>query len=89
MTSPSVLSIFSFSTIFPSDDPVGKEEKRLKYIDQDKYDYIQNYLEQSGEQTKEVDSQSTTTETSDSGMLGSNSASSEVGTEETSGKLKR
>ena len=71
-----------------SDDPIETEEKRLKYLDQEKYDYIQNYLEQATEQTKDVDSQSVMTETSDSGMLGSNSASSEVGTEETIGKLK-
>ena len=72
-----------------SDDPLGKEEKLLKYVDHEKYDYIQNYLEQSREQTKEADSHSVTTETSDSGMLGSNSASSEVGTEDTyGGKLK-
>ena len=51
-----------------------------------KYDYIQNYLEQAREQTKDIDSHSVMTETSDSGLLGSNSASSEVGTEEAGGK---
>ena len=66
---------------------MGKEEKRPKYLDQEKYDYIQHYLEQAGEQTKDGDSHSVTTDTSDSGMLGSNSASSEVGAEETSGKI--
>ena len=68
---------------------MGKEEKRHKHFDQEKYDYIQNYLEQSREQTKEDDSHSVMTETSDSGMLVSNSASSEIGSEETSGKLRR
>ena len=69
-----------------SEDPFGEEEKRLKYIDQEKYDYIQNYLDQATERTKDVDLHSLTTDTSDSGMLGSSSASSEVGTEDTSGK---
>ena len=69
-----------------SEDPFGEEEKRLKYIDQEKYDYIQNYLDQATEQTKDVDLHSLTTDTSDSGMLGSSSASSEVGTEDTGGK---
>ena len=69
-----------------SDDPFGEEEKRFKYMDQEKYDYVQNYLDQATEQTKDVDSHSLTTDTSDSGMLGSNSASSEVGAEDTSGK---
>lgn len=67
-----------------SDDPFGEE--RLKFIDQEKCEYIQNYLDQAREQTKDVDSHSVTTDTSDSGMLGSNSASSEVGAEDTSGK---
>ena len=66
---------------------MAKEEKRPKYLDQEKYDYIQNYLEQAGEQTNDADSHSVTTDTSDSGMLGSNSASSEVGAEETTGKI--
>ena len=66
---------------------MGKDEKRPKYLDQEKYEYIQNYLEQAGEQTKDGDSHSVTTDTSDSGMLGSNSASSEVGAEETTGKI--
>ena len=78
--------VYIFTTILTSDDPVGKEEKRPKYLDQDKYDYIQNYLEQAREETKDGDSHSVTTDTSDSGMMGSNSASSEVGTEDTSGK---
>ena len=84
-----MLLLSFFVIILFSDDPLGKEEKLLKYVDHEKYDYIQNYLEQSREQTKEADSHSVTTETSDSGMLGSNSASSEVGTEDTyGGKLK-
>lgn len=78
--------MYIFTTILTSDDPTGKEEKRSKYLDQEKYDYIQNYLEQAREETKDGDSHSVTTDTSDSGMLGSNSASSEVGTEDTSGK---
>ena len=78
--------VYIFTSILTSDDPVGKEEKRTKYLDQDKYDYIQNYLEQAREETKDGDSHSVTTDTSDSGMVGSNSASSEVGTEDTSGK---
>ena len=78
--------IYIFATILTSDDPLGKEEKRLKYMGQDKYEYIQNYLEQATEQTKDIDSHSVMTETSDSGLLGSNSASSEVGTEEAGGK---
>lgn len=77
---------FICATIFTSDDPLGNEEKRLKYMGEDKYVYIQNYLEQAREQTKDIDSHSVMTETSDSGMLGSNSASSEAGTEETGGK---
>ena len=66
---------------------MDKEEKRLKYLDQEKYDYIQNYLEQAREQTKDVDTHSVTTDTSDSGMPGSENAPSEVGTEDISGKL--
>ena len=71
-----------------SDDSMDKEEKRLKYLDQEKYDYIQDYLEQAREQTKDVDIHSVTTDTSDSGITGSNNTSSEVGTEDISGKLK-
>ena len=68
---------------------MDKEEKRLKNLDQEKYDYIQDYLEQAREQTKDVDRQSVTTDTaSDSGISGSNiNTSSEVGTEDISGKL--
>ena len=70
-----------------SDDSMDKEEKRLKYLDQEKYDYIRDYLEQAREQTKDVDRQSVTRDTSDSGFSGSNNTSSEVGTEDISGKL--
>ena len=71
-----------------SDDSMDKEEKRLKNLDQEKYDYIQDYLEQARAQTKDVDRQSVTTDTaSDSGISGSNNTSSEVGTEDISGKL--
>ena len=63
-----------------------KEERHLKYLDQEKYDYIQNYLELAREQTKDVDAHSVMEE-SDSGKPGSGSVPSEVGTEETSGKL--
>ena len=69
-----------------SGDPFGKEEKRLKYVDQEKCNYTQYYLDQPREQTKDVDPHSLTTDRSDSRMLSSNSASSEVGTEDSSGK---
>ena len=79
---------FIFATVLHSDDSIDKEEKRLKNLDQEKYDYIQDYLEQAREQTKDVDRQSVTTDTaSDSGFSGSNNTSSEVGTEDISGKL--
>ena len=50
---------------------------------QEKLAYIQSYLEQS----KDSDSYSVTTETSDSGMAESRVAPSELGMEETSGKI--
>ena len=50
---------------------------------QEKSAYIQTYLEQ----TKDIDTQSFTTETSDSGMAESRVAPSELGMEETSGKI--
>lgn len=50
---------------------------------QEKLAYIQSYLEQS----KDSDSHSNTTETSDSGMTESHGATSEIGVEETSGKI--
>ena len=77
---------FIFASILNSGDPFGKEKKRLKYLDQEECNYTQYYLDQPGEQTKDVDPHSLTTDRSDSGMLISNSASSEVGTEDTSGK---
>ena len=51
---------------------------------QEKSAYIQSYLEQS----KDIDAQSFTTETSDSGMAESRVAPSELGMEETSGKIR-
>lgn len=68
------------------DDPKGKEERHHKYLEQEKYEYIQNYLEQAGDQTKDLDAHSVMGE-SDSGKPGSSSVPSEVGTEETNGKL--
>ena len=53
-------------------------------MDEDKFHYIQGYLEKA----EDTDKFSTTTETSDSGMPGSHGAPSEFGTEETSGRLK-
>ena len=53
-------------------------------MDEDKFYYIQSYLEKA----EDTDAYSITTETSDSGMPGSHGAPSEFGTEETSGKLK-
>ena len=64
-----------------SDEPDGQEERRLQYLDQEKLSYITNYLEQ----TRETDVHSVSTE-DDSGKPGSNSAPSEFGFEETSGK---
>ena len=51
---------------------------------QEKAAYIQSYLEQ---QTKDTDTQSFTTETSDNGISRSHGASSEFGIEEPSGKI--
>lgn len=64
------------------DDPKGKEERHHKYLEQEKYEYIQNYLEQAGDQTKDLDAHSVMGE-GDSGKPGSSSVPSEVGTEET------
>lgn len=66
------------------EDPDGKEERHLKYLDQEKYDYIQNYLEHAKDH--DVDAHSVMEE-SDSGKPGSSNVPSEVATEETSGKL--
>ena len=64
-----------------SDEPDGQEERQLQYLDQEKLSYITNYLEQ----TRDTDVHSVSTE-DDSGKPGSNSAPSEFGFEETSGK---
>ena len=64
-----------------SDEPDGQEERQLQYLDQEKLSYIKSYLEQ----TKDTDVHSVSTE-DDSGKPGSNSAPSEFGFEETSGK---
>ena len=64
-----------------SDEPDGQEERQLQYLDQEKLSYIRSYLEQ----TKDTDVHSLSTE-EDSGKPGSNSAPSEFGFEETSGK---
>ena len=63
------------------DELDGQEEKQLQYLDQEKLSYITNYLEQ----TRDTDVHSVSTE-DDSGKPGSNSAPSEFGFEETSGK---
>ena len=52
-----------------------------KYLDQEKLAFVYDYLE------KAEDARSITTETSDSGMLGTHGAPSELAAEETSGKL--
>ena len=59
----------------------GPADEREEW--QEKLAYIQSYLEQS----KDSDSHSVTTETSDSGMAESRVAPSEFGMEETSGKM--
>lgn len=53
---------------------------RDNYLDQERLAFIQSYLETAD------DARSMTTETSDSGMPGTNGASSELGMEETNGK---
>ena len=63
------------------DELDGQEERQLQYLDQEKLSYITNYLEQ----TRDTDVHSVSTE-DDSGKPGSNSAPSEFGFEETSGK---
>ena len=63
------------------DELDGQEEKQLQYLDQEKLSYITNYLEQ----TRDTDVHSVSTE-DDSGKAASNSAPSEFGFEETSGK---
>ena len=56
-------------------------KRELQYLDQEKLSYIANYLEQ----TWDTDVHSLSTE-DDSGKAASNSAPSEFGLEETSGK---
>ena len=58
----------------------GPEEQQPRYLDQERLAFVQSYLE------KAEDARSMTTETSDSGMPGTNGASSELGLEETNGK---
>ena len=62
----------------------GSVLQREEWQDTEKAAYIQSYLEQ---QTKDTDTQSFTTETSDSGITRSHGASSEFGIEEPSGKI--
>ena len=54
--------------------------KRPKYLDQEKFSYIQNYLEKS-------EAHSVTTEPSDSGLPRSHGTLSELGMEEIRGKI--
>lgn len=69
---------FALRWILLYEGPVDEREEW-----QEKLAYIQSYLEQS----KDSDSYSVTTETSDSGMAESRVAPSELGMEETSGKI--
>lgn len=79
-SSPSCIFILFISI---SEDPEhdGKEMKRPKYLDQEKFAYVQNYLEKS-------EAHSVTTEPSDSGLPRSHGTLSELGMEEISGKIK-
>ena len=80
----SVIDICVFdTTVLISDEPDGQKERQLQYLDQEKFSYITNYLEQ----TRDTDVHSLSTE-DDSGKPGSinTSAPSEFGFEETSGK---
>ena len=80
ISSPSCIFILFISI---SEDPEqdGKEMKRPKYLDQEKFSYVQNYLEKS-------EALSVTTEPSDSGLPRSHGTLSELGMEEISGKIK-
>ena len=69
------------TTVLSPDELDGQEERQLQYLDQEKLSYITNYLEQ----TRDTDVHSVSTE-DDSGKPGSNSAPSEFGFEETTGK---
>lgn len=62
-------------------DENSKEGKRPKYLDEEKFSYIQNYLGKS-------ETHSVTTETSDGGLRRSHVTLSELGIEEISGKMK-
>ena len=70
-----------FISISEDSDHDGKEMKRPKYLDQEKFSYVQNYLEKS-------EAHSVTTEPSDSGLPRSHGTLSELGMEEISGKIK-
>ena len=75
----SFASPFTLSLILSCKGPVMEREEW-----QEKVAYIQNYLAQ----TKDIDTQSFTTETSDSGISRSHAAPSELGgPEEASGKI--
>ena len=77
--------MFSFiSMLFSLLVPDGREDEQFKYLAQEKFSYIQSYLEKA----ENTDAYSITTEASDSGMPESHGAPSEFGMEETSGKLK-
>ena len=83
LRSLSLTSVFFDTTVLSSDEPDGQEESKLQYLDQEKLSYITNYLEQ----TRDTDVHSVSTE-DDSGKAASNSAPSEFGFEETSGKTR-
>ena len=70
-----------FISISEDSDHDGKEMKRPKYLDQEKFSYVQNYLEKS-------EAHSVTTEPSDSGLPRSHGTLSEFGMEEISGMIK-
>ena len=70
-----------FISISEDPDHDGKEMKRPKYLDQEKFSYVQNYLEKS-------EAHSVTTEPSDSGLPRSHGTLSEFGMEEISGMIK-
>ena len=74
-----ILFSFTLGLILSCKGPVVQREEW-----QEKVAYIQNYLAQ----TKDIDTQSFTTETSDSGISRSHAAPSELGgPEEASGKI--
>ena len=74
-----ILFSFTLGLILSCKGPVGQMEEW-----QEKVAYIQNYLAQ----TKDIDTQSFTTETSDSGISRSHAVPSELGgPEEASGKI--